>query len=71
MDQELGMKELYEVTLKTTFPIEVNGRRIEAGETVARFDKISLGNFSENKNFFHVPKNKPIHGKPVDKHSNL
>lgn len=52
MDQELGMKELYEVTLKTTFPIEVNGRRIEAGETVARFDKISLGNFSENKNFF-------------------
>ena len=52
MNQELGMKELYEVTLKTTFPIEVNGRKIEAGETVARFDKVSLGDFSENKNFF-------------------
>ena len=52
MNNELGMKELYEVILKTTLPIEVNGRIFEAGETVARFDKIQLGSFTENKNFF-------------------
>ena len=51
MTNELGMKELYEVTLKTTFPIEVNGKKFDVGETVARFDKIQLGSFVENKNF--------------------
>ena len=49
MDKDLGMKELYEVVLKTTLPIEVNGRIFEAGETIARFDKIQLGSFNENK----------------------
>ena len=51
MDNELGMKELYEVVLKTTYPIEVSGKRIEIGETVARFDKIQLANFAEKKEF--------------------
>ena len=52
VNNELGMKELYEVTLKTTLPIEVNGRIFETGETVARFDKIQLGSFTEDKRFF-------------------
>ena len=52
MDAELGMKELYEVVLKTTLSIEANGRKFDAGEVVARFDKIQLANFSENKRFF-------------------
>ena len=51
MNNELGMKELYEVVLKTTFPIEVNGKNFDVGETVARFDKIQLCNFNENKDF--------------------
>ena len=51
MDNELGMKELYEVVLKATYPIEVSGRKIEVGETVARFDKIQLANFAEKKEF--------------------
>lgn len=48
----LGFKELYEVSLKTTYPIEVGNRKIEIGETVARFDKIQLANFEEHKKFF-------------------
>jgi hypothetical protein len=36
----LGIKELYDVTLKATYKIEVGGREIEPGETVAAFDKI-------------------------------
>jgi hypothetical protein len=45
MTNELGFKELYEVSLKTTFSIEVNGVQIEPGETVAFFDKIQIANF--------------------------
>ncbi len=51
MNNELGMKELYEVILKTTFPIEVNGQKVETGEIIARFDKLQIGNFVEDKKF--------------------
>ena len=42
-----GFKELYDVSLKTTYPIELEGRKIEAGETIAVFDKIQLATFAE------------------------
>ena len=47
MNTEFGLKELYDLTLKTTYPIEVEGRKFEAGEVIARFDKIQLANFRE------------------------
>ena len=49
---DFGIKELYDVTLKATYNIEVGDRKIEAGETVAAFDKIQIANFQEIKNFF-------------------
>lgn len=49
MTNELNFKELYEVSLKSTLPIEVSGTKIEAGETVASFDKIQIANFQEIK----------------------
>ena len=49
MNSELGFKELYEVSIKATLPIEVGGRIIEAGETIASFDKIQIANFQEIK----------------------
>lgn len=49
MTNELGFKELYEVSLKTTLPIEVSGEKIEVGETIASFDKIQIANFQEVK----------------------
>ena len=52
MTNELNFKELYEVSLKTTLPIEVGGEKIEAGETVAFFDKIQIANFQEVKQTF-------------------
>ena len=51
MENNFGLKELYEVSLKTTYPIEVKGRKLEVGETVAFFDRIQLIDFVENKNF--------------------
>ena len=49
MINELNFKELYEVSLKSTLPIEVGGISIEPGETVAFFDKIQIANFQEVK----------------------
>ena len=46
---EINFKELYEVSLKVTYPIEVGDTTIEPGETIAFFDKIQLANFQEIK----------------------
>ena len=51
MNNEIGFKELYEVSLKATYPIEMGDRKIEPGETIAAFDKIQIANFNEKKNF--------------------
>ena len=47
MHTEFGLKELYDLTLKATFPIEMDGRKFETGEVIARFDKIQIANFKE------------------------
>lgn len=45
----LAMKELYDVFLKATYPIEIGDKRIEEGETIALFDKIQIANINELK----------------------
>ena len=47
MNNEFGLKELTDLTLKATYPIEMDGRKFEAGEVIARFDKIQIANFRE------------------------
>ena len=49
MTNDIGFKELYEVSLKSTLSIEVGGNSIEPGETIAFFDKIQIANFQEIK----------------------
>ena len=49
MTNEFNFKELYEVSLKSTLPIEVSGTKLEAGETIASFDRIQIANFQEIK----------------------
>lgn len=46
---KFGFSEIYDVSLKATFPIEVNGVEIKPGEVVAAFDKIQMANFNEVK----------------------
>lgn len=46
---EFGLKELYEVAIRTTYPIEVSGKTLAVGETVAAFDKIQIANIQEVK----------------------
>ena len=48
---DINFKELYDVSLKATYPIELSGKKIEEGETIAAFDRIQLANFQENKKF--------------------
>ena len=47
MDNEFGLQELYSVQIKSTYPIEVKGKEIAAGEVIAAFDKILIANFQE------------------------
>lgn len=47
MENQVGFKELYDVTLKATYPIEIGDQKINAGEVVAVFDKIQIANFDE------------------------
>ena len=49
MNNEFGMKELYSVFLKTTYPMRINGKEFEEGEIIAAFDKIQMANFQEIK----------------------
>lgn len=46
-NNEFGLKELDNLTLKATLPIELQGRKFDIGEVVARFDKIQIANFKE------------------------
>lgn len=51
MENQFSLKELYDVRIKTTYPIEINGKQLEIGETIAMFDRIKIANFEEIKNF--------------------
>lgn len=49
MNEQFSLKELYEVFLKTTYPMEIKGKKLEEGEVIASFDKIQISNFEEIK----------------------
>ena len=51
MSNEFSLSELYEVFIKTTYPIEIGEKTLEAGETLCVFDKIQISNFYEIKNY--------------------
>lgn len=39
-ENEFSLKEMYDVSLKATYPIEIGDRFIEEGEIIAYFDNI-------------------------------
>ena len=49
MENQFSFKELYDVSLKSTYPMEINGKNYEIGETITVFDKIQIANFNEIK----------------------
>lgn len=49
METQFGFKELYQVLIKSTYPIELNGRMIDEGETIAAFESIQIAQFGEQK----------------------
>ena len=51
MENLMGMKELYDVVLKATYPIEMGKRVIEEGEVILAFDKIQIAGLNEVKNY--------------------
>lgn len=51
MEQLIGLKELYDVKLKTTYPMEIKGKKYEVGEVITTFDKIQIANIDEIKTY--------------------
>lgn len=52
MEENLGsFKELYDVHLKATQNIEINGKTFEEGETIALFNKIQISGLTEFKDY--------------------
>ena len=51
MDYEFSLKELYDVYLKTTYPMEIAGKNYSKGEPLCVFDKIQISNFNEQKKY--------------------
>lgn len=49
MENEFSLKELYDVFLKTTYPMEIAGKQFQEGETLCIFDKIQIASFNERK----------------------
>lgn len=49
MENQFSMKELYDIKLKATYPIEINGIKYEEGEVITYFDKLQIANFNEIK----------------------
>ena len=47
--EQFSLKDLYDVVIKCTYPMEVNGRNFEPGEVIAKFDSIQISNFQEIK----------------------
>lgn len=51
MNNEFSLSELYEVVIKTTYPIEIGDKVFTTGETLCVFDKVQIANFNEIKNY--------------------
>ena len=48
---EFSLKEIYDVVLKATYPMEINGTHFDIGDIIIKFDKLQLANFSEISSF--------------------
>ena len=49
MEDNFGIKELYDVKLKANFPMTIGNKNYEVGETIIRFDKIQVAALDERK----------------------
>lgn len=49
MKDYFGIKEIYDVSLRCTFPTEINGRKYQINEPLIKFDRIQLAPLSEGK----------------------
>lgn len=49
-NEMLGLKEIYNLIIKTTYDIEIDRKTIKAGEPIVIFDRIQLANFQEIAN---------------------
>ena len=49
--QQFSLKELYQVSLKANYELEINGQKFYPGDVITTFDHIQLANFGEIRQF--------------------
>lgn len=49
MEDNFGIKELYDVSLRCNFPLIINGKKYEENEAIIKFDHIQIATISERK----------------------
>lgn len=49
MEDNFGIKELYDVSLRCTFPMEINGKKYEENESIIKFEHIQIAPLTERK----------------------
>ena len=49
MEDVFGTKELYDVSIKTTFPMRIGNRNYEEDETILHFDDIEIASLDPVK----------------------
>lgn len=49
MEQTGGMKEMYDVHLRTKQPLEIGNKKYDKNETILSFSKVEMASFSEHK----------------------
>lgn len=52
MEDNFGIKELYDVSLKATFPFTIGSKEFTENETIIRFNKIQIAPLTERKSRF-------------------
>lgn len=48
---QFSLKELYDVVLKATYSMDINGVHFDEGDIITKFDRIQLANFSEVRSY--------------------
>lgn len=48
---QFSLKELYDVVLKATYSMDINGVHFDEGDIITKFDRLQLSNFSEVRSY--------------------
>jgi len=49
MEEMVGMKEMYDVSIRTTAPLDLGKKKYDKNESLISFSQVKMAQFSESK----------------------